>query len=245
MAAETASITSTGTTSLRRLFSFGFRPSDARTSTDTDKPRFDRSQSRGRDREPLVSSGRGGAGNIRPSSTSRDARPLDGPDDFSVTRGRELPTSHTVTHSGRGGAGNVRSPSRDPESERRVLAAEHERIVERLREEEHLPHSSGRGGAGNIARSRSRDGPARTLVGTGTGTTTHPSTHPHAQHEHVPNTGRGGYGNIVHAGPVAGYDLEAERAALHAKKAPLASSGTGLDGAPGIATREEKVAKLS
>lgn len=35
------------------------------------------------------STGRGGIGNMRATSLSRDARPDSGPDDFSVTRGRE------------------------------------------------------------------------------------------------------------------------------------------------------------
>jgi hypothetical protein len=35
------------------------------------------------------STGRGGLGNIRQASLSRDARPDSGPDDFSTTRGRE------------------------------------------------------------------------------------------------------------------------------------------------------------
>ena len=35
------------------------------------------------------STGRGGFGNIREASLSRDARPDSGPDDFSTTRGRE------------------------------------------------------------------------------------------------------------------------------------------------------------
>jgi hypothetical protein len=47
-----------------------------------------RSQSRGR--EGLISSGRGGAGNIRPASRDPVAR-VKGPDDLSPTRGRELP----------------------------------------------------------------------------------------------------------------------------------------------------------
>jgi len=66
------------------------------------------------------SSGRGGVGNIRRTSASRDARPDSGPDDFSSPRGREprpvLPTDASGTHAfstGRGGAGNMRSPSRD------------------------------------------------------------------------------------------------------------------------------------
>jgi hypothetical protein len=47
----------------------------------------ERSLSRGR--EAFQSSGRGGIGNIRQASLSRDARPGTGPDDFSPTRGRE------------------------------------------------------------------------------------------------------------------------------------------------------------
>ncbi|EJD38957.1 hypothetical protein AURDEDRAFT_116299 [Auricularia subglabra TFB-10046 SS5] len=197
----------------------------------------ERAQSRGRD---VVSTGRGGVGNMRVNSGSRDARPLDGPDDFSSTRGRELPPKHIVTHSGRGGAGNVRSPSRDPEVERQELAREHERIVQHMHEEENMPHSSGRGGAGNIARSRSR-GPAPTLMGTGTGTTSAASTvHPSA------STGKGGYGNIAYQG--AGYDLEAERKAAEAAREKhhdkphfhVFSSGKGTEGA-----REEQVEKLA
>jgi hypothetical protein len=38
----------------------------------------------------LQSTGRGGSGNIRQPSVSKDARPESGPDDFSGTRGREL-----------------------------------------------------------------------------------------------------------------------------------------------------------
>ena len=45
---------------------------------------------------PKESTGRGGVGTIRASSASRDGRPIDGPDDFSITRGREpLPASVT------------------------------------------------------------------------------------------------------------------------------------------------------
>lgn len=123
------------------------------------------------------SSGRGGAGNIRSTSISRDAHPVDGsdgPDDFSQTRGRELYVLPKITHSGRGGAGNVRSPSRDagtPTREERETAAH---AAERDAE---LPHSSGRGGLGNIfgSRSRSRTRPAD-----------------------VHSTGRGGVGNMAH-----------------------------------------------
>ncbi|KAK0453792.1 hypothetical protein EV421DRAFT_1766433 [Armillaria borealis] len=116
----------------------------------------DRSQSRGRE---FRSSGRGGLGNIRPSSTSRD-RPVGGPDDYSSTRGREPAIEPTKVYStGRGGAGNIRSPSRDhkehigPDSHEREIVREHDRV------EKDAPHSFGRGGLGNISRSRSR-GPA-------------------------------------------------------------------------------------
>lgn len=116
----------------------------------------DRSQSRGRE---FQSSGRGGLGNIRPSSTSRD-RPVGGPDDFSSTRGREPAIEPTKIYStGRGGAGNIRSPSRDhkehigPDTHEREIVREHDRV------EKDAPHSFGRGGLGNISRSRSR-GPA-------------------------------------------------------------------------------------
>ncbi|KAK0461985.1 uncharacterized protein EV420DRAFT_1528228 [Desarmillaria tabescens] len=133
----------------------------------------DRSQSRGREfvsespsfravytkRLLQQSSGRGGLGNIRPTSTSRD-RPVDGPDDFSSTRGREPAIEPTKIYStGRGGAGNIRSPSRDhkehigPDRHEREIVREHDRL------EKDAPHSFGRGGLGNISRSRSR-GPA-------------------------------------------------------------------------------------
>jgi len=48
------------------------------------------SRSRSRGREPVFSSGRGGAGNMRPISQEPTVRGK-GPDDFSPSRGRELP----------------------------------------------------------------------------------------------------------------------------------------------------------
>lgn len=123
------------------------------------------------------SSGRGGSGNIRRTSTSRDGRPsTDGPDDFSSTRGREMTVTSKVTHSGRGGAGNVRSPSRDP-ANGAPTAVERETIAHAAEAEAELPHSSGRGGFGNIvtSRSKSRSRPP----------------------DNVHSSGRGGAGNIV------------------------------------------------
>ncbi|KAK0206699.1 hypothetical protein DFS33DRAFT_1316438 [Desarmillaria ectypa] len=136
----------------------------------------DRSQSRGRE---FQSSGRGGLGNIRPTSTSRD-RPIGGPDDFSSTRGREPAIEPTKVYStGRGGVGNIRSPSRDhkehvgPDYYEREIVREHDRA------EKDAPHSFGRGGLGNISRSRSRGpapvtppnvhSPGRACLGDGTG----------------------------------------------------------------------------
>ncbi|KAH8987310.1 hypothetical protein EDB92DRAFT_1948661 [Lactarius akahatsu] len=61
--------------------------------------------------------GRGGAGNAREASDySQRASIFDGPEDFSSTKGRELPfSSHPekIISTGRGGSGNVHSPSRD------------------------------------------------------------------------------------------------------------------------------------
>ncbi|KAH8832569.1 hypothetical protein DL96DRAFT_664571 [Flagelloscypha sp. PMI_526] len=126
----------------------------------------DRSVSRGRDN--YTSSGRGGLGNIRPASQSRD-RPTDGPDDFSSTRGRELPpasTTNKIISTGRGGLGNLRSPSRDAAAP--INDQEELRILrEHSQEKRDAPISTGRGGAGNINRSRSRETAHATNVGQG------------------------------------------------------------------------------
>ncbi|KAG6877446.1 hypothetical protein C0993_007205 [Termitomyces sp. T159_Od127] len=136
------------------------------------------------------SSGRGGAGNIRQASVSRDARPVDGPDDFSVSRGREPVPAHPKVgsvlarnlYTGRGGAGNIRSPSRDPNAptvvepqaavleERELIRAHNAATAEG-------PFSSGRGGAGNIVHSPPRPQPHGPAL--------------------VHSTGRGGAGNIL------------------------------------------------
>jgi Protein of unknown function (DUF3602) len=142
------------------------------------------------------SSGRGGVGNIRRTSTSRDARPSDdGPDDFSPTRGREMTITPKVTHTGRGGAGNIRSPSRDPVS---PTPAEREIIAHAAEGDAELPHSSGRGGLGNIVtpRSRSRSRPA----------------------DAVHSSGRGGAGNIVSGAAGQALLEEQERREHHAKE---------------------------
>ncbi|KIJ33120.1 hypothetical protein M422DRAFT_52572 [Sphaerobolus stellatus SS14] len=189
-----------------------------------------RSRSRGRD---FTSSGRGGAGNIRPTSVSRsrDARPDNGPDDFSQTRGRDVApvpvhsapgTGYTVTASGRGGVGNIiRSPSRGPgpvsparpvhtQSEQDVLAAAAERDAE-------LPHSSGRGGFGNILGSRSASG-SRSR-----------SRPPGDVAAGLHSSGRGGVGNIVLGGQGAVIAEEEERRAHHHAEG-IHSTGRGGTG---------------
>jgi len=145
----------------------------------------DRSQSRGRE-QVWASSGRGGAGNIRPSSKSTDpTNRIPGPDDFSPSRGRELLNNvkNAIMSSGRGGAGNIRSPSRD------AVVASQEAVREEAKYiKDHanpdIPVSHGRGGAGNISNSRSRSRSRDP-----TSTPGNPATVVHS-------SGRGGYGNF-------------------------------------------------
>lgn len=104
-----------------------------------------RSVSRGRECA-VAPSGRGGLGNVRRSSASRDA----GANGLELPRGREAHPGDKIS-TGRGGAGNmIRSPSRDiePESHGHVNSAN---IAPK-------GLSTGRGGAGNIrSASSSRD----------------------------------------------------------------------------------------
>lgn len=131
----------------------------------------DRSQSRGRE---VYSYGRGGAGNMRQTSGSRDARPTgSGPTDDhpKYIRGRELApgSSLPIYSTGRGGAGNFQSPSRDPGSTATPAYPDDHQLAKAHRSpSEDTFYSSGRGGAGNIhqsaqkspsqSRSRSRSG---------------------------------------------------------------------------------------
>lgn len=150
----------------------------------------DRSLSRGRD--AFQSTGRGGLGNIRQASLSRDARPDSGPDDFSTTRGREpVPGAHKDVYStGRGGVGNLRSPSRDASRPPAVPdIAEQEALENYAATHQDVVHSTGRGGAGNFNRSRSRD-PAGNAGNFDRSRSRDPAAHP------VHSTGRGGAGNI-------------------------------------------------
>ncbi|KAF8171680.1 hypothetical protein BJ912DRAFT_1082102 [Pholiota molesta] len=159
----------------------------------------DQERSLSRGREAFQSTGRGGIGNIRQASVSRDARPDTGPDDFSVTRGREaLASPNQVYSTGRGGAGNLHSPSRDASRVRPAQdKVEQEVIREYAAAHENAPFSSGRGGIGNINRSRSRD-PALSTTTSRTGVSPGPHGSAHVTHavHAVHSTGRGGAGNI-------------------------------------------------
>ncbi|KAE9409199.1 hypothetical protein BT96DRAFT_931973 [Gymnopus androsaceus JB14] len=115
----------------------------------------ERSLSRGRE---LVSSGRGGIGNIHAPVDL--TRPATGPDDFSITRGREPAVNpDRVLSTGRGGAGNIRSPSRDTPAHHSPIRPDQRQQELVKAESDRQVFSTGRGGLGNMSRSRSR-GPA-------------------------------------------------------------------------------------
>lgn len=111
-----------------------------------------------RGRDFKVSTGRGGAGNIRASSQSRARDEPDSGEEEARERSRErsMDRGH---NSGRGGAGNFRSVSKNPDDrlrERKIIEedaeaenAAHERRVAEEAKTKHQ-HSYGRGGAGNI-----------------------------------------------------------------------------------------------
>ncbi|KAF8915314.1 hypothetical protein CPB85DRAFT_422141 [Mucidula mucida] len=172
---------------------------------------MERSVSRGREGREMQSSGRGGLGNIRPTSLSRTREA--GPDDFSSTRGREpIPEVERkqVFSTGRGGAGNIRSPSRDVKESAGPDAREREIVREYDRRESIEVHSSGRGGLGNMSRSRSRG----------------PGLNPTPPRLH--SVGRGGAGNMKEGdGLNASLLDESERRARALLDGPVHSTGRG------------------
>lgn len=133
----------------------------------------------------MVSTGRGGAGNLI-RSPSRGVDP-----DVSAggERGRSVrdQSLDRVIHSGRGGAGNIRSPSRNPSEriaeEKAEDALQDKLIAESRGRQTDAAFSTGRGGVGNISRSKSR---SRSAV-RGNGSAAPPP---------VSVSGRGGFGNI-------------------------------------------------
>lgn len=150
-----------------------------------------------RGRQNIVSTGRGGAGNlIRSPSRGVDADTAPGQE-----RGREFARDHSIDRvvaSGRGGAGNIRSPSRDPkqrEVAEREAALQDKLIAESRGRQEGAVHSTGRGGAGNFNRSTSRNRDRDASV------TRSASGTPNGKREgsvapEFRATGRGGFGNI-------------------------------------------------
>lgn len=103
------------------------------------------------------STGRGGAGNMQPTSHSRDARPDLGPNDYSTPRGREpvaKPSSkvcslafacHPMAYhlisvqvytTGRGGAGNLQYSAQAPHPDSSFTETEREVIKEHVNAQE-------------------------------------------------------------------------------------------------------------
>ncbi|KAF9477281.1 hypothetical protein BDN70DRAFT_881374 [Pholiota conissans] len=178
----------------------------------------ERSASRGRGRDTFKSTGRGGMGNMQPASPSpapksREPIPESGPDDFSVTRGREpvVNALYKTYTTGRGGAGNFQLSSQAPKGDSSIDETEKEVIREYVNAAENTNFSSGRGGMGNFARSRSR-GPAATPA-------------------YVPtySSGRGGAGNIFSGErpPIAAIDEDERKKYTVTKAEGYRSTGRG------------------
>ncbi|EIW77472.1 hypothetical protein CONPUDRAFT_62253 [Coniophora puteana RWD-64-598 SS2] len=171
----------------------------------TDSP--NRSLSRGRD-QFFQSSGRGGAGNIRRTSQSREPAARTPGDEFPPTppRGRETAPKEQVFSVGRGGAGNIRSPSRDVRTDQAIpedKQAEYEQRVVQQHADANQIRSTGRGGVGNISGSRSRSrGP-------------------------VHSTGRGGAGNIAYGDGITADVLDQEERKQHGHPEGIHSTGRG------------------
>jgi len=166
---------------------------------------------RGRD---MISTGRGGVGNIV-RSPSRDIEPE------SLGHINSANIMPKALSSGRGGAGNIRSPSREarvgPEhsqtsgilSDHANIETEYEReVLQRHAEARMEVHSTGRGGLGNIDRSRSRS---------------------RSQAPVVHSSGRGGAGNIKHGlGDPEHVDIQDDLERLrHSHAEGLHSTGRG------------------
>ncbi|KAF8837249.1 hypothetical protein BDN67DRAFT_973228 [Paxillus ammoniavirescens] len=135
--------------------------------------RFSSSRSR---RDSVLSSGRGGSGNIRRLGTAQDSQPTFDVDIISI-RGREAPSnSDKFVSSGRGGSGNMRPPSPDRETHPLTAAilSQHvatqtlyEMHIRKKHAESKITRSSGRGGSGNISdqrRARSNGPPSRKSI---------------------------------------------------------------------------------
>ncbi|CAD6900959.1 unnamed protein product [Tilletia controversa] len=128
-----------------------------------------------RGREPIIATGRGGAGNMV-RSPSRGRGPVtDTLPPASAIKAAQNPAVGNLVHSGRGGAGNVRSPSRDPLERQRVLKAEqaeHKLQADYAKTEATHYTATGRGGAGNIQHANPADAPRGRGEPSETGSTT-------------------------------------------------------------------------
>jgi len=139
--------------SLDRTTTGGTAHTDATATTE-------RGRGRHVDGDFLVSTGRGGAGNIRASSKTRAPDTVEPGAEEARERSRERSRERGFgVVGGRGGAGNFRSASRAPEDR-----IKEEREHEEAKEQERIAHekravgdanhlkSHGRGGAGNISK---------------------------------------------------------------------------------------------
>jgi len=111
-----------------------------------------------KDGDYIVSTGRGGAGNLRAASRTRAADAAEPSEEELRERSRERSRERGLV-GGRGGAGNFRSPSKQPADRIRERIEEEEIAKEeraaqekRAAEEVKHYHSHGRGGAGNISK---------------------------------------------------------------------------------------------
>ncbi|KAI6028119.1 hypothetical protein EDC04DRAFT_3142851 [Pisolithus marmoratus] len=113
-------------------------------------------------RDPFMSSGRGGSGNIRRSSVGRSSLSSVDASDAVSLRDKEG-SSCRVVSVGRGGNGNIKLPSPDLAdhtlaatilSEYRETEHRYEQQIRKHHEESKVVASSGRGGMGNIHNNR-------------------------------------------------------------------------------------------
>ncbi|WVQ79916.1 hypothetical protein IAT38_002017 [Cryptococcus sp. DSM 104549] len=165
----------------------------------------------------VVSTGRGGAGNLVPHANQDDAVTP------GAERGRELsphPVGEVITHSGRGGAGNIRpsshSRTRGPngataaDAEAAKEDALQEKLVADARgRQADAAFSTGRGGVGNISRSRSRS--AAGSGREGRRESRREGSQLGRREGSVHASGRGGFGNISEERNSIDLEKEAER----------------------------------
>ncbi|PWN96933.1 hypothetical protein FA09DRAFT_330993 [Tilletiopsis washingtonensis] len=110
-----------------------------------------------RGRDAVISSGRGGAGNMTRSPSRDAAAAREGQEHAAQV---QYAKKQTFVAGGRGGVGNVRSPSRDPKDRVKMQAEEEKEAsiqAQAIAKERQNPHTTGRGGAGNVKRESSTE----------------------------------------------------------------------------------------